>query len=221
MNSTRFTSFRRIVRALTPRRRLRCVPLLLAFASCVASAQSPEFEIPVEGVQGRDYFVVNYVDRDPAEGVATDYRCGSKSYDGHEGTDFVLRSFAQMDSGMWIRSAADGIVFSVEDTLFDRNKVSVVERGFGNWIGVAHENGWFTYYAHLRTGSAVVRPGDTVEAGDRIGLSGNTGHTTMPHLHFAVYRAGAWGRTQSLPVRFAHRDGISERPRRGQQLVAE
>jgi len=66
-----------------------------------------------------------------------------------------------------------------------------------------------------------VTAGDRVEAGDRIGLSGNTGHTTMPHLHFAVYRAGAWGRTQSLPVRFAHRGGIIERPRRGQRPVAQ
>ena len=51
--------------------------------------------------------------------------------------------------------------------------------------------------------------------GQKIALSGNTGHTTIPPLHFAVYRAVDWGNTQSVPVRFLSADGIIDRPRRG------
>jgi hypothetical protein len=43
----------------------------------------------------------------------------------------------------------------------------------------------------------------------------------MPHLHFAVYRAAAWGATQSIPVRFASAAGVIDRPRRGGNYVAQ
>jgi S1-C subfamily serine protease len=68
--------------------------------------------------------------------------------------------------------------------------------------------------------------GDTIDVGDhvaavqKIALSGNTGHTTMPHLHFAVYRAAEWGNTQSIPVRFLSSAGVVERPRRGGRYQA-
>jgi murein DD-endopeptidase MepM/ murein hydrolase activator NlpD len=41
-------------------------------------------------------------------------------------------------------------------------------------------------YAHLAAGGVLVRVGEHVEAGQHIGLSGNTGYSTAPHLHFAV-----------------------------------
>ena len=65
-----------------------------------------------------------------------------------------------------------------------------------------------------------VEVGDSVSQGQLIGYSGNTGHTTMPHLHFAVYRATEWGNTQSIPIRFRSADGIIDRPRRGARYGA-
>ena len=62
---------------------------------------------------------------------------------------------------------------------------------------------------------ALVEVGDRVFQGQKIGYSGNTGHTTMPHLHFAVYHATSGGNTQSIPVRFQGVDGIITRLRRG------
>ena len=67
---------------------------------------------------------------------------------------------------------------------------------------------------------AIVAVGDSVSQGQKIGYSGNTGHSTMPHLHFAVYRATDWGETQSIPVRFQSADGVIFKPRRGAQYQA-
>jgi murein DD-endopeptidase MepM/ murein hydrolase activator NlpD len=44
--------------------------------------------------------------------------------------------------------------------------------------------GVYAFYAHLQKGSVVVEPGDEVERGDKLGLLGNSGNTSAPHLHF-------------------------------------
>jgi murein DD-endopeptidase MepM/ murein hydrolase activator NlpD len=75
-------------------------------------------------------------------------------------------------------------------------------------------------YYHLQKDGALVEIGESVARGQKIGLSGNTGHTTMPHLHFAVYRATEWGNTQSIPVRFESADGVVMRPRHGARYQA-
>lgn len=162
--------------------------LLLLFEPSLLFGQSPDFRVPIEGEEGKDFFIVNYVDHAAEEGAIRDYRCGTKTYDGHQGTDFTLRSFAQMDSGTAVLAAADGTVFAVVDSLYDRNKESVIARGFGNRIGIAHAGGWYTYYAHIRTESAVVEPGQIVRAGDPIALVGSSGNSTDPHLHFEVWK---------------------------------
>ncbi|NSC20805.1 peptidoglycan DD-metalloendopeptidase family protein, partial [Streptomyces albus subsp. chlorinus] len=55
---------------------------------------------------------------------------------------------------------------------------------FGNQIVLRHANGYYTQYAHLSR--IQVKEGEWVRAGERIGLSGNTGNSTGPHLHFEV-----------------------------------
>jgi murein DD-endopeptidase MepM/ murein hydrolase activator NlpD len=91
---------------------------------------------------------------------------------------------------------------------------------FSNFIVILHSDGTTGEYYHLKKNGALVDVGDSVAQGQRIGYSGNTGHTTMPHLHFAVYRATDWGNTQSIPVRFQGTDGIIYRPRRGARYQA-
>jgi murein DD-endopeptidase MepM/ murein hydrolase activator NlpD len=65
--------------------------------------------------------------------------------------------------------------------------VSVVgeSRLFGRYIILTHSNGYKTLYAHLSSTS--VREGDRVTRGRKIGETGNTGYSTGPHLHFAIY----------------------------------
>jgi murein DD-endopeptidase MepM/ murein hydrolase activator NlpD len=58
-----------------------------------------------------------------------------------------------------------------------------------NTVIVYHEDGTFAHYAHLCQDGALVEVGDTVKQGQVIALSGNTGFTTRPHLHFVVRKS--------------------------------
>jgi murein DD-endopeptidase MepM/ murein hydrolase activator NlpD len=60
----------------------------------------------------------------------------------------------------------------------------------GRSLWISHDDGIRTYYAHLS--SLAVLEGESVSAGQKIAESGDTGHTTGPHLHFAVVRNGEY-----------------------------
>ncbi|MGH2347673.1 MAG: peptidoglycan DD-metalloendopeptidase family protein, partial [Chloroflexota bacterium] len=62
--------------------------------------------------------------------------------------------------------------------------------GFGNRVIIDHGNGTETLYGHLD--KITVQAGDTVQAGQQIGLSGSTGNSSGPHLHFGVEVNGQW-----------------------------
>lgn len=64
--------------------------------------------------------------------------------------------------------------------------VSLVNSGGdgGNQVIIRHTNGYLTGYAHLS--KQLVKKGDKVRKGDVIGLSGNTGKSTAPHLHLTM-----------------------------------
>lgn len=158
--------------------------LSLCMASLCASAQA-FLHTPIEGEQSRDWIIVNYVDWE-IDGFK-DYRCGTKSYDGHQGTDFAIRSFAQMDSGVQVLAAAAGRVTYVQDGLYDRETEGDVTKKLGNYLAIYHSTGHFTYYGHLKKNSINVAVGDSVSAGDLIALVGSSGNSTDPHLHFEVY----------------------------------
>jgi len=133
-----------------------------------------------------------------------------------------LEEFAidiDMPVGTPVHAARSGVVADVEES----HARGCWEDGCGryaNFIVILHSDGTTGEYYHLRKDGSLVDVGDTVTQGQKIAYSGNTGHTTMPHLHFAVYCAVAWGNTQSIPVRFRTANGIIERPRRGARYRA-
>jgi murein DD-endopeptidase MepM/ murein hydrolase activator NlpD len=61
--------------------------------------------------------------------------------------------------------------------------------GFGNHVRIQHA-GFETSYSHLSEIPAAIKPGAEVKQGDVIALSGNTGLSTGPHLHFEYYLGG-------------------------------
>lgn len=81
------------------------------------------------------------------------------------------------DIGTPIYATADGVVRHVG-----------FESGFGKRIFITHQGGYETHYAHLD--SYQVEEGDEVYKGQIIGLMGNTGLSTGPHLHYEVIKNG-------------------------------
>lgn len=62
--------------------------------------------------------------------------------------------------------------------------------GYGNYVVVDHGNGYRTLYAHMLNNSMVVKAGQRVTQGQKLGLMGSTGRSTGTHLHFEVIGPG-------------------------------
>ncbi len=136
----------------------------------------------------------------------------------HTGLEKYAIDF-MMDVGTPVHAARSGVVARVVES----NEKGCWETGcgkFANYMVVLHDDGTTGEYYHLKKDGALIDVGERVIAGQKIALSGNTGHTTMPHLHFAVYRAASWGNTQSIPVRFLSADGVVSSPRSGRRYRA-
>ncbi|MFS2225525.1 murein DD-endopeptidase MepM [Pantoea sp. B65] len=86
----------------------------------------------------------------------------------HKGVDFAL------PVGTPVLAVGDG-------------EVVVAKRGggAGNYVAIRHGRQYMTRYMHLK--KLLVKPGEKVKRGDRIALSGNTGRSTGPHLHYEIW----------------------------------
>ncbi len=93
--------------------------------------------------------------------------------------------------GTPVYAAESGTVITHDGGFGDGYIGSTANGGWGNYIDITHENGYQTRYAHLTTGSFVVKSGETVERGQLIGYSGNSGNSSGPHLHFGLYLNGS------------------------------
>jgi murein DD-endopeptidase MepM/ murein hydrolase activator NlpD len=91
----------------------------------------------------------------------------------HTGVDIGVAT------GTPVGAAAGGVVVLAGTNVVDGRLV-----GYGTYVVIAHGGGLYTLYAHLSQLSVVA--GERVRAGQAIGLSGSTGNSTGPHLHFEV-----------------------------------
>ncbi len=74
----------------------------------------------------------------------------------------------------------------------------------GNLVVIDHGNGEFSMIAHLQKGSVRVKPGDTVRQGQVVGLMGNSGDTSGPHVHYQLQSGPDWERSDALPSNFTN-----------------
>ncbi len=143
---------------------------------------------PLTGSSGKHWVINNYVDLDPAASATRDWMSftGSqaRTYDGHRGMDVDISSFREMDaSTMLVRAAAPGVVEALDESQFDRNTSCV---GNWNYVKIRQANGYAVFYGHMKKSSIVVAVGDSVVAGQKLGIAGSSGCSTQPHLHFEV-----------------------------------
>jgi murein DD-endopeptidase MepM/ murein hydrolase activator NlpD len=131
----------------------------------------------------------------------------TQGYDGkfsHQGTEQYAIDW-KMPEGTPVLAARGGVVVEVRDD----SSAGGPDRKFlpsANFILIQHSDGTLGKYAHLLQGSARVKIGQLVEPGTLIGLSGNTGYSSGPHLHFSVYRARNGMERESIPTRFRVQD---------------
>jgi murein DD-endopeptidase MepM/ murein hydrolase activator NlpD len=97
---------------------------------------------------------------------------GTRKWKFHHGVDLRVKMREP------VRSCFDGVV-----------RISKYDRyGYGHYVLIRHKNGLETLYGHLD--ESKVKPGQLIKAGQTIGLAGNTGRSSGPHLHFEVRYAG-------------------------------
>lgn len=113
----------------------------------------------------------------------------------------------KMKIGTKVLAARDGIVTRVKE---DGTKGGAKRefRSEGNNIIIQHSDNSRSGYWHIQKDGALVNVGDSVKKGQVIALSGNTGYTAFPHLHFIVWRSDARGQWQQVATRFQTSKGI-------------
>ncbi|MEV5773315.1 M23 family metallopeptidase [Streptomyces antimycoticus] len=111
----------------------------------------------------------------------------------HSGQDFVV------PTGTPVHAAHEGVVVKAGPNGGGDGPA------YGNAIVIKHDNATYSQYAHLSR--IDVRIGQTVTEGQQIGLSGSTGNSTGPHLHFEIRTTPNYG-TAVEPLKFLRDHGV-------------
>ncbi|HBS56527.1 MAG TPA: M23 family peptidase [Stenotrophomonas sp.] len=170
--------------------RLQSVP-----GNPAAQAEDVAYRLPFEAPQLR-------VDQAPN---------GRFSHQDEENRDAV--DFALPEATL-VMAAREGTVMQVQDGFKANGQDRERDAGRANFIRILHSDGSMALYGHLQAGGMRVRPGQAVQAGQPIGLSGNSGYSTAPHLHFVVQVNRGMG-LRSVPVRIFTAQGQLQFARKG------
>jgi len=143
--------------------------------------------------------------------VDKDMNLSSNSEKGNETFSFY---------GEEVIAIADGVITSTFDQLpenpaagkllpeEDLGKI-IAESGYlpiagGNHIVIEHPEGEYSFYAHLIPNSIKVKVGEKIKQGQVIGLLGNSGNSSAPHLHFQLMQGQDPLTARGLPCRFTN-----------------
>jgi murein DD-endopeptidase MepM/ murein hydrolase activator NlpD len=137
-----------------------------------------------------EYHVVSaYVDQNTALSAIQDFNCLTNTYDGHHGTDIAVfpYGFYKMDNNqIEVIAAAAGTIIQRADGNFDRNCVTTSTPA--NSIIIQHADGSQALYWHMKKNSVTSKiVGQTVVAGEYLGVVGSSGSSSGPHLHFETW----------------------------------
>ena len=144
---------------------------------------------------------------------------GENGRETHTTPDSMHAVDIALPEGTPVLAARAGIVMDVEDDFFKSGQNLEQFGKRANIVRILHEDGTMAIYAHLQLDSIRVHAGKVVLAGERIALSGNTGFSSGPHLHFAVQR-NAGLQLVSVPIVFRGEGDSSVRPVSKTRLTA-
>lgn len=181
--------------------------------------------------QAKRLFHFRYVIGDPQAETAikevhppfTDYRPMqiTQAFNGrfsHNRQPSVYAVDISMPVGTKIIAAKSGIVISTKDDYHAAGVTSGFFYDKANYVDILHDDGSYAIYGHLLLGGVKVKAGEHVKAGQVIALSGNTGFSTGPHLHFAI-RHNAQGQSKSLSFKFLQANKQNLLPEAGLWLL--
>ena len=137
----------------------------------------------------------------------------------HRGYNRYAVDFA-MPEGTTVCAAREGIVVDLKESSTTGGPDKEFENQ-SNFVSVVHADGTIGEYHHLKCDGVLVEIGQRVTTGQPIALSGNTGYSTSPHLHFGVYSALNAERLQSHPITFTTGQGIVAKPIEGEVYIAK
>ncbi|UFJ40268.1 M23 family metallopeptidase [Brevibacillus humidisoli] len=191
---------------------------LQSYPDTDAALTQTEYRLPFQGewmtYWGGRNVLVNYHYAYPGQRYAYDFIIvkDGMSYQGDPTHNESYHAFGQE-----VLAPASGTVVQVVNDVPDNEPVGEMneEQPAGNYVVIDHGRGEYSLLAHFQHQSIRVKPGDVVEAGDLLGLCGNSGNSSEPHIHFHVADDADLVKGRSLRIRLS--DGLD--PLRGQVVA--
>lgn len=174
----------------------------LAISGCVAT-NSPQRKAIKDLQKGRIIEDTSYIYDLPFE-KGTAHLVVQGYYSAYSHKNRAAIDF-KMKKGTKIIAARGGVVVRLKED-GKRGGLNDKYRQDGNLVVIQHDDGSRAGYWHLQENGVLVNLGDTVQQGQVIGLSGKTGYSALPHLHFLVWnnKNNQW---QQVATRFQTSDG--------------
>ena len=136
--------------------------------------------------------------------VAEDQRFAYDFLIKHDGRTFQTTGRRNEDYYCYEReilAPGSGIVVDIRNDI-PENKLGDMPANSGNRVIIDHGNGEFSVLAHFKKGTVVVDVGHQVEMGQLLGLCGNSGHSSEPHLHYHLQNSPQMFAGEGLPAQF-------------------
>ena len=111
-----------------------------------------------------------------------------------------------LPEGTRVYAARGGMVVKVKQDS-DKGGSNMKYDSYNNYVLVRHDDGTLGHYCHLKKNGVQVKPGQRIRAGEWIAVSGNTGFSSGPHLHFCVFKTRNGKERESIPIRFNAEEG--------------
>ncbi|WP_156321178.1 M23 family metallopeptidase [Bacillus sp. JCM 19041] len=196
------------------------IPIMETFPETDKQMTETEFILPINEEWftwwGGTNELVNYHYVVEEQRYAYDFlmRENNQSYSGDPTKNESYYSF-----GKEVIAPASGTVVEIESKIEDNEPVGEMneKEPFGNYVIIDHGNDEYSLIAHLKRESVEVAVGDTVSQGDIVGLNGNSGHSSEPHIHFQVNDSPDFFNSKSINIQF--KDDV--RPTRGDVIQSQ